>query len=179
VNHCSGHGVCSGPNVCTCHSGYKGINCSESILAPNISLYIFCYLSVALFVTTFDRAWHDLTLNQVNFLLFLVLTVSCESLNNCSNYGACTGPNECTCEIGFQGREDCSKGTKTIFRGLDADVQSTSHVEPCILGSVFNYCITTSMQYSLFSCAFGLHSFFVLCPHFSSRETWNSATDQT
>ena len=37
--------------------------------------------------------------------------VSCEAMNNCSNHGNCTGPNECTCEKGFQAEADCSKGT--------------------------------------------------------------------
>ena len=31
VNHCSDNGACSGPNECTCYSGYKGRNCSESM----------------------------------------------------------------------------------------------------------------------------------------------------
>ncbi|KAJ7392614.1 hypothetical protein OS493_010265 [Desmophyllum pertusum] len=30
-------------------------------------------------------------------------------MNNCSNHGNCTGPNECTCEKGFQAEADCSK----------------------------------------------------------------------
>lgn len=31
VNHCSDHGACSGPNVCSCYSGFKGANCSEGM----------------------------------------------------------------------------------------------------------------------------------------------------
>ena len=32
VSHCLGnHGACSGPNVCSCYSGFKGANCSEGM----------------------------------------------------------------------------------------------------------------------------------------------------
>ena len=41
--------------------------------------------------------------------LLLSDTVSCELLNNCSEHGSCTGPNECTCEKGYQGA-NCSEG---------------------------------------------------------------------
>ena len=32
LNNCSYNGDCTGPNVCSCHSGFKGLNCSEGIL---------------------------------------------------------------------------------------------------------------------------------------------------
>ena len=46
--------------------------------------------------------------NHCNELL-LSDSVSCGLLNNSSEHGACTGPNECTCEKGYQGA-NCSEG---------------------------------------------------------------------
>ena len=38
-------------------------------------------------------------------------TVNCKLVNNCSNHGTCTGPNQCTCEETRQS-PDCSVGEK-------------------------------------------------------------------
>ncbi|KAJ7392612.1 hypothetical protein OS493_010263 [Desmophyllum pertusum] len=94
LNHCSNHGNCSGPNVCSCHSGFKGLSCSEA-----------CGQSEGLEPRLPD---HSTTPPLYNSYVSLHDTVTCEALNNCSNHGSCTGPNECTCEKGFQGT-NCSE----------------------------------------------------------------------
>jgi len=40
VSDCSGHGICTGPNMCVCESGFKSIGCSQgkvffSVLSAN------------------------------------------------------------------------------------------------------------------------------------------------
>lgn len=54
----------------------------------------------------------------MNTVFFVHGIVTCEAVKNCSNHGACTGPNACTCEKGFHGA-DCSEGIKyfVIVRG--------------------------------------------------------------
>ena len=37
VNHCSGHGNCSAPSVCSCYDGFEGFNCSEGTLEFNLN----------------------------------------------------------------------------------------------------------------------------------------------
>ena len=52
VSYCSGHGACSGPNVCSCHSGFKGANCSEGmyhVRAPLIFVLLMSAHAIVVF----------------------------------------------------------------------------------------------------------------------------------
>ena len=78
--------------------------------------------------------------NHCNELL-LSYTVSCELLNNCSEHGACTGPNECTCEKGYQGA-NCSEGIENCsmknFVAIRAEVMAVSLGEQMVTRGMGN-----------------------------------------
>ena len=83
------------------------------------------------------------TTDQLSILRFN--TVNCKLVNNCSNHGTCTGPNQCTCEETHQS-PDCSIGEKMDPRKISM---------PCFALTPGNiYCCHYHHFFRYFRCIF-------------------------
>ena len=83
------------------------------------------------------------TTDQLSILRFN--TVNCKLVNNCSNHGTCTGPNQCTCEETHQS-PDCSIGEKMDPRKISI---------PCFALTPGNiYCCHYYLFFRYFHCIF-------------------------
>eukprot|EP00301_Raphidiophrys_heterophryoidea_P027719 c9793_g1_i1.p1 GENE.c9793_g1_i1~~c9793_g1_i1.p1 ORF type:complete len:1252 (-),score=265.64 c9793_g1_i1:188-3916(-) len=110
-NNCTGHGKCKG-DVCVCHSGYTGSDCSVETQCPhNCSGHGLCINGEC--VCRPGYGGHDECSNSPN------PPVDCSRVlplcpNLCSGHGNCSDGGFCECEPGFMGT-DCSTAPLCLY----------------------------------------------------------------
>ena len=87
---CENGGICSGPNVCDCPTGYSGNRCHTRML----------HISVA----------HNVV-GSLNDIVNLFSLANCDP--ECENGGVCSGPNVCDCPTGYSGDQCQTRRSNT------------------------------------------------------------------
>lgn len=127
VDNCSGQGQCIRPNICRCHTGWSGSNCSGWTCADVND----CYGS-GICVGPNECDCNDGWTGGV------CVVATCINVNNCSKHGFCRNPDQCVCYQEYTGADcascsagrwgmDCSPCPKCLHGSCNATTGNTNY----------------------------------------------------